>query len=68
MKLWSSAVIYLQIQPSDAWRLTPSDFWMLWDTHLDKMEVSTGKAYTKPMSMAEFDELNNFLDAKNGNN
>jgi hypothetical protein len=66
--LWSSAVIYLNIQPSDAWQLTPSEFWSLWDMHLSKMEVSTGKAYTKPMSKTEFDELNDYLDSIHGDN
>ena len=31
--------------------------------HFIKMEVSTGKAYTKPMSKTEFDELNDFWTA-----
>ena len=48
--------------------LTPVDFWRLWDTHLDKMETTTGNSYTKPMSMDEFNELNDFLDSKHGNN
>jgi hypothetical protein len=66
--LWSNAVIYLSIQPSDAWQLTPADFWLLWDTHLDKMEVSTGKSYSKPMTLAEFEEINAELDKIHGNN
>ncbi|WP_297921113.1 hypothetical protein [uncultured Agitococcus sp.] len=66
--MWSSAVIYLSIQPRDAWQLTPFDFWALWDTHLDKMEIITGKSYSKPMSLAEFHELNEELDKIHGNN
>ena len=31
--------------------------------HLDKMEQSTGKAYTRPMSKTEFEELNDFWTA-----
>jgi len=58
----------LNIQPSDAWQLTPKLFWSLWDMHLDKMEQSTGKAYTRPMSKTEFEELNDFLDSIHGNN
>jgi len=66
--LWASAVTYLNIQPSEAWNLTPFDFWVLWDTHLEKMEISTGKSYSKPMTLAEFHELNEELDKIHGNN
>ena len=45
-----------------------SEFWSLWDMHLSKMEVLTGKAYTKPMSKTEFDELNDYLDSVHGDN
>ena len=62
MKLWSSAVTYLNVQPSEAWNLTPFEFWALWDTHLEKMEISTGKAYTRPMTMDEFNELSDFCN------
>jgi len=41
---------------------------VLWDTHLDKMEISTGKSYSKPMTLAEFQELNEELDKIHGNN
>jgi hypothetical protein len=68
MKLWSSAVTYLNVQPSEAWNLTPFEFWALWDTHLEKMEISTGKAYTRPMTMDEFNELSEFLDELHGDN
>lgn len=66
--MWASAVIYLNIQPSDAWKLTPRHFWILWDMHLEKMEKATGNSYTKPMSMDEFNELNDYLDSIHGNN
>ena len=56
-KLWSSAVIYLNIQPSDAWQLTPNVLVALGYAILDKMEQSTGKAYTRPMSKTEFERI-----------
>lgn len=66
--MWSNAVTYLELPPGDSWLLTPADFWVLWDMHLDKMEKQTGKTYTKPMSRDEFDELNEYLDSIHGNN
>jgi hypothetical protein len=32
------------------------------------MEVSTGKSYSKPMTLAEFEEINAELDKIHGNN
>ena len=35
----------LNIQPRDAWSLTVSDFWMLWDAYLNKVQIQTGNNY-----------------------
>ena len=67
-QLWASAVTFLNIQPRDAWSLTVSDFWMLWDAYLDKVQIQTGNNYTRPMTMNEFNELNSYLDELHGNN
>lgn len=66
--LWCSAVTYLGVSPSEAWKLTPANFWMLWDAHLQKTQAQTGGAYVKPMSLSEFNELDGYLDSIHGNN
>lgn len=37
MRYYSTAVVHFQIQPSEAWLLTPQEYWSIYDTWSEKM-------------------------------
>lgn len=45
----------LQVQPEAAWRLTPADFWKLWDTKLRQFKRDNPSA--DRMTLKDLEEL-----------
>lgn len=53
LRYYSSAVVFLGVQPSEAWLLTPQEYWALYDM---KSEVEHGEEET-PMTREEYNNM-----------
>jgi len=53
--LISSAILDLELAPSEAKQLTPKQFWAVWDTKYERVMRETGRVL--PATREDLDEL-----------
>ncbi|MBA2413915.1 MAG: hypothetical protein H0V63_14000 [Burkholderiaceae bacterium] len=58
MRYFRSAVLWFGVQPSEAWALTPSEWWALYDEHVTMANQKAGR-----LTPDDVDELRDVLKA-----
>lgn len=53
--MWASAVTALGVSPADAWKLTPSEFWIMMDMKSDDGGVLTDFDELSQEGVADFE-------------
>jgi hypothetical protein len=63
LRYFASAVIVFQLQPSEAWLLSPQEYWALYDFKMDELAPTRAGATSKdaPKTKADIVELEQHL-------